>query len=342
MGIRDGAANGLRTRLEAVGARSEVAVAIGQVAYLPRRKRPSWIPDAVVPKSEVTWLVAQYEKELAGMPQGLAAIVLVQGLCNKVFGSQGEDIFITSYPEFAQDRWKGTVTGVHLENNSSNAASPPVKFSKSLIESDIFWNGEDWVSAQSFGSGTEDESYEEAVQTSFASSQLNASFCVRYFDTPRNGLGDYVQEVVLENSKEGQGLSFVCHLVTPTGQDLEGFLVQSGKCLGFFDGNDVIFAMSEDLNQGSPVLFAMSSIKKVECSMDDSLWALNEWDYISQVPASGKFELTISMDGGQQMKLSVRPEEVLTNIYRSRYVCALYFLKILDQKLGSVGRIIEK
>lgn len=339
MGIRDGAANGLRTRLENVGVRTEIAVAIGQVAYLPKRKRPSWIPDAVVPKSEVTWLVSQYEKKLADMPQGLAAIALVQGLCNRIFGLQGEDLFLTAYPEFAQDRWKETTTtGTHSEEISSKDVSQTVEFSKSLIESDLFWNGEAWVSAQSFGSGTEDETYEEAVQTSFASSQLTASFCVRYFDTPRNGLGEYAKTVVLENVQEDEGLSFVCRLVAPTGQTLEGFLVQSGERLGFFDGNDIMSAVSENLNQGSPVLFNMSSVNKVECSMDDSFVALNEWEYITPVPATGKFELTISTAGGQQMKLSVIPEEVLTNVYRSRYVCALYFLKILDKKLSSLTR----
>lgn len=43
MGIRDGAANGLRTRLENVGVRAELAFAIGQAAYLPQRKRPAWV-----------------------------------------------------------------------------------------------------------------------------------------------------------------------------------------------------------------------------------------------------------------------------------------------------------
>lgn len=48
MGFRDGAANGLRSRLENVGVRSELAYAIGQVAYLPPRKIPHWVAEPII------------------------------------------------------------------------------------------------------------------------------------------------------------------------------------------------------------------------------------------------------------------------------------------------------
>lgn len=108
MGMRDGAANGLRMRLENVGVRPNLAFAVGQVAYLAAQKIPTWIAPPVVPKSEVTWLVSQYEKQLRET-SGLAAVALIQGLCSKIFGSNGEAMFIGSYPEFAPDRWQQTV-----------------------------------------------------------------------------------------------------------------------------------------------------------------------------------------------------------------------------------------
>lgn len=339
MGFRDGAANGLRTRLENVGVRSELALAIGQVAYLPPRKIPHGVAASIVSKSEVTWLVSQYEKELRGMPPGLASIALIQGLCNKIFGSAGEQMFIKAYPEFSEDRWEETVTteyGSQGDDTDAEFEFDLVEFSKNFIQSDLFWNGEEWVSAQVAGPGT-DESNEEAVQTSFGSSQLTASFCTEYFDTPRNGLGEYSQDALIDRPQEGEDLAFICHLVAPTGQTLEGFLVQSGDRLGFFDGNDLMAAMDEDLNQGSPVLFHASSVKEIHCAMDESLSSLNDWDRIAPVSAAGKFELLIHFENGNQMRLMVKPEDVFTNVYRSRYVCALYFLKVLDQRLSAIS-----
>jgi len=339
MGFRDGAVNGLRTRLEKVGVRSELALVIGQVAYLPARKIPHWVATPIVSKSEVTWLVSQCEKELRGMPPGLASIALIQGLCNKIFGSCGEQMFIEAYPEFSEDRWEETIATAYRsqkDGTDSESEFDFAEFSKDFLESDLFWNGGEWVSAQVAGPGT-DESYGEAVQTSFGSAKLTASFCTLYFDTPRNGLGEYSQVAVIDEPQKEDNLAFICNLVAPTGQTLEGFLVQSGDRLGFFDGNDVMAAMAEDLNQGSPVLFHASSVTEIQCAMDESLFSLNDWERIASVSAAGKFELLIHFENGNRMRLIVKPEDVFTNAYRSRYVCALYFLKVLDQRLSVMG-----
>lgn len=109
MGIRDGAANGLKMRLEEVGVRSSLAFAIGQVAYVKRDKIPNWIAPALASKAEVTWLVSQYEKQLRSTSDSLASIALIQGLCTRVFGPHGDDMFVASYPEFSQERWQATV-----------------------------------------------------------------------------------------------------------------------------------------------------------------------------------------------------------------------------------------
>lgn len=95
----DGAANGLKLRLEEVGVPPAIAFAIGQVAYVGRRKRPHWIPEAVIGKSEITWLVSQFEPNLrrARDPQAKSSYVFL--LCAKVFGPlEGDLLFQAGYP----------------------------------------------------------------------------------------------------------------------------------------------------------------------------------------------------------------------------------------------------
>lgn len=333
MGIMDGAANGLRTRLENVGVRPALAFAIGQVAYLPPRKIPSWVAPASTSKSETTWLVSQYEKQLRVTPDGLASIALIQGLCNRVFGPHGEQMFIGSYPEFSEDNWEETVAQElgHSVYVDSIARSKRAAFTRDFIDSDIYWNGEEWVSSQTAGPGTSD-GFSEALRTTMTASRAIAMLCRKYFDTPRNGLGRYLPEAAVDESREVDELSLVCHLMGPEGQSLEGFLVQSGDRFGFFDGADL---MVEDLNEGSPILFGAESVTDIFCGMDASLLdAAEGWDRIIPVSMDGSLELAIQFEGGKSLRLQVKPENVLTDVYRSRYYCALYFLSEWDGRLS--------
>jgi hypothetical protein len=99
MGFMDGAANGLKLRLEAVGVPPAIAFSIGQVAYVGRKNRPQWVPEPVVGKSEVTWLVSQFEPDLRRVtdPQAKSAYVFL--LCTKIFGAvEGDLLFQAGYP----------------------------------------------------------------------------------------------------------------------------------------------------------------------------------------------------------------------------------------------------
>lgn len=100
MGITDSAAQGLMTRLENVGVPRVIGHVIGQCAYVSERRRHPDIPPTVVGRSEVTWLVDQYEKQLSEVDDPIAQAALVQGLCVRVFGSNAEKIFLAGYPEF--------------------------------------------------------------------------------------------------------------------------------------------------------------------------------------------------------------------------------------------------
>ena len=87
MGIRDGAAEGLATRLADVGVPLQIGFALGQVAYVREKRRPAWVPLPAVSPSEVTYLVSEAEKELRFSPPGHGASALVYFLCTRVFGS---------------------------------------------------------------------------------------------------------------------------------------------------------------------------------------------------------------------------------------------------------------
>jgi hypothetical protein len=102
MGIMDGAANGLKSRLEGVGVPPAIAFSIGQVAYVASKNRPIWIPEPVVGKSEVTWLVSRFEGQLKQAPDPVAKSAYVLMLCLKIFGpGGGELVFDAGYPNGA-------------------------------------------------------------------------------------------------------------------------------------------------------------------------------------------------------------------------------------------------
>lgn len=98
----DGAANGLKLRLEVVGVPPAIAFSIGQVAYVASKNRPIWLPEPVVGKSEVTWLVSRFEGQLKQVPDPAAKSAYVLMLCLKIFGpSGGELVFDAGYPNGA-------------------------------------------------------------------------------------------------------------------------------------------------------------------------------------------------------------------------------------------------
>ncbi|MDR6688980.1 hypothetical protein J2Y41_004580 [Arthrobacter sp. 1088] len=334
MGIMDSAANGLRMRLENVGVRPTLAFAIGEVAYLPPRKIPSWVAPAAIPKSETTWLVSQYENQLRATPDGLACIALIQGLCNRIFGPHGESMFVGSYPEYSQERWQETgqeqnIPSVNAMLKAAMAAS--AEFTADFIDSDFYWDCDEWVSAEDAGPGN-DESFAQAATTVLGASKAVALMGRRYFDTGRDGLGSYRREAVIDQDREFDDLSMVCNLIGPEGQTLEVFFIQSGSRLGFFDGGAL---MAEDLNDGSPILFAVDAVKEIYCALDPSLMdATSGWARIDPVPLAGKMQLGIQLHGDRAIGLEVTPEMVFTDVYRSRYYAMLYFLEELDSRLA--------
>jgi hypothetical protein len=98
MGIMDGAATGLKLRLERVGVPPAIAFAIGQVAYLGRKNLPHWVPEPVIGKSEVTWLVSQFEPDLRRVTDPEAKSAYVFLLCAKIFGPvEGNLVFQAGY-----------------------------------------------------------------------------------------------------------------------------------------------------------------------------------------------------------------------------------------------------
>lgn len=334
MGIMDGAAAGLRARLENVGVRPNLAFAIGQVAYMAPRKIHSWIAPPAASKSEVSWLVSEYENQLRSTPEELASIALIQGLCNRIFGANGEQMFVGSYPEYSQDRWLETVA-TNLSPNEEPMAGPRIEsadFSRAFVDSDIYWDGEEWVSASTSGPGT-DESPEEALATSLRSSKAIAMLARKYFDTPRNGLGKYVRNAAIVETKPMNDLSLPCILMVDDQEYAGGFLTQSGAGFGFFDAHDL---KAEDLNDGSPVLFSEEDIIGVYCGIDEDLLATMEnWSRIVEVPSAGRLELAIRFADNQALRLVVRPKTVLTDAYRSRYFCAIHFINQLDARLAT-------
>ena len=117
----DGAANGLKLRLEEVGVPPTIAFAIGQVAYVGRRKRPHWIPEPVIGKSEVTWLVSQVEPNLRQTrdPQAKSSYVFL--LCAKVFGPfEGDLLFQAGYPNHSPKGSQTTASFSSMEEQDAN------------------------------------------------------------------------------------------------------------------------------------------------------------------------------------------------------------------------------
>lgn len=119
MGILDGAAAGLMSRLEHVGVPRVIAYVISQCAYVSERKRHPDIPRPAIHKSEITWLVDQYEKQLRGVHDPVAKAALVQGLCVKVFGPNAEEIFVAGYPELAPNVGEAAATSQDQETDDA-------------------------------------------------------------------------------------------------------------------------------------------------------------------------------------------------------------------------------
>lgn len=106
MGFLEGAANGLMMRLTSVGVPEHIAFMIGQVAYLREGKYPPFVPPAVIPRSEVTWLVDTCIKELKQISDPLAHMAVVQGLCRRIFASRSEEVFVAGYPEWSAEAYE--------------------------------------------------------------------------------------------------------------------------------------------------------------------------------------------------------------------------------------------
>jgi len=100
----DGAADDVRRRLEGLEVPSSIAIAMGQVAYLPRNSRIPGIPPPMVGRAEAAWLISEYEEQLKISQDPYAKAALVQGLCVRIFGVAGEPLFDSGYPAGTAER----------------------------------------------------------------------------------------------------------------------------------------------------------------------------------------------------------------------------------------------
>lgn len=96
--ILNGAADDVRRRLEALGVPPAIAIAMGQVAYLPRNSRIPGVPKPIVGRAEAAWLISKYEEQLKIDQDPFAKAGLVQGLCAQIFGAVGETLYNSGYP----------------------------------------------------------------------------------------------------------------------------------------------------------------------------------------------------------------------------------------------------
>lgn len=102
--ILDGAADDVRRRLEDLGVPPAIAIAMGQVAYLPRNSRIPGIPRPIVGRAEAAWLISKYEEQLKNDQDPFAKAALVQELCDRIFGAGGETVFDAGYPAGTAER----------------------------------------------------------------------------------------------------------------------------------------------------------------------------------------------------------------------------------------------
>lgn len=94
--------------------------------------------------------------------------------------------------------------------------------------------------------------------------------------------------------------------------------------------------MAEDLNEGSPIRFAAESVEDVYCALDPSLMgAAFGWARRFPVPRTGNLEWALQLKVDRTIRLEVKPEMVLTDIYRSRYYAMLYLLGELNSRLAA-------
>lgn len=112
--ILDGAADDVRRRLEALGVPPAIAIAMGQVAYLPRNSRIPGIPQPIVGRAEAAWLISKYEEQLKNDQDPFARAALVQEMCDRVFGAAGGAVFDAGYPAGTAEREvKAMAEGAH-------------------------------------------------------------------------------------------------------------------------------------------------------------------------------------------------------------------------------------
>lgn len=147
MGILDGAATDLQAKLERAGVRSSLAYALGHLSYAREQSIPSWIAPPTVSRAEITWLVSEYVKELRRGHDDLSRITIIQGLCTKVFGQNGEEMFIAAYPEFSEDQWEATLARMlSVPSDPIPSAAPAGWYADPYgVPCLRWWNGSVWT-----------------------------------------------------------------------------------------------------------------------------------------------------------------------------------------------------
>lgn len=100
MGTRDGAANGMKARLEGVAVTPAVASAIGQAVYLGSEHKTQWVPEPIVGEGEVASLVSRLAADLRQRTDWPTRSALVLILCTKIFGEiAGKTVFAGGYSQ---------------------------------------------------------------------------------------------------------------------------------------------------------------------------------------------------------------------------------------------------
>lgn len=327
MGFKEGAANGLRIRLENVGVGSEIAVAIGQVAYLPRRKILDWIPAAVVPKSEITWLVSRYERKLAEIPAGIMSTEIVKELCDRVFGVESDKIFALCYPDYAEkspaEKLAEQLEALFPDSDSEEQIDTSC-FNEALLSSDLYWDGQSWVSSSEVGPGT-DEDKTEAFHTSLITSIRFAALCTDHFKKTR----------VVGDPNSFNEISMSCRVNGKSGHPIDGFLVISDGRMGFFTQQAIFEPYGDHI---APVIFNVEDVKDSFCGLDECLIPFaKKWEKIKAFDRKGDFSLGLKLYDGRAYVFNIPPEIVLNNLHRSRLSAADVFLRTFDNLLSTAS-----
>lgn len=333
MGILDGAATDLQSKLESVGVRRNLAYALGQLAYARRQDVPAWVAPPIVSKAEIAWLVSEYVKHLRQVHHELPRITFIQGLCTKVFGPYGEMMFVGSYPEFSEDQWEATLVSMLGGPSAPSPIPQPgrvaVAFSKDLLESLWYWNQEAWIQ-----DGRSEQQHlqmlPEAASAELLRTKRIALLARMYFDTPRDGIGRYQQGPVVDAERELDDFSLTCQLdrMAMGAAPLHGWLVISGDRMGFFDVSDLEATAP---SQGDPLLFSTDSISRVTLEADRSVLSYTPtFAKIQTSEVAGLFQLAVFKRDGGIVKVTCLPELLITDVHRSTFFGAMHFLQQLD------------